>query len=162
MMTDYHIQPNTRRCAVTGRELPPGTRFYSVLLEQNGKLIRQDYSSEAWTGPPSGTFSFWAGKVPARDQAKQVRIDDEMLLDCFQRLGGQNEPDRVNFRYVIALLLMRRKRLKFEQVKTEGGQEILQLRCTRSGARHEVVNPRLTEEEMIAVQDEVFKVLGWE
>src|SRR5437773_3262646 len=32
MMTDYHIQPNTRRCAVTGRELPPGTRFYSVLL----------------------------------------------------------------------------------------------------------------------------------
>jgi hypothetical protein len=57
---------------------------------------------------------------------------------------------------------MRRKRLKFEQVKTENGQESLHLRCTRSGVRYEVVNPRLTEEEMIAVQDEVFKVLGWE
>lgn len=162
MMTDYHIQPNTRRCAVTGRELQPGARFYSVLLEENGKLVRHDYSSEAWTGPPSGTFSFWAGKVPPRDQSKQVRIDDEMLLDCFRRLEGQNEPERVNFRYVIALLLMRRKRLKFEQVKTENGQEILQLRCTRSGAHHQVINPRLNEDEMIAVQDEVFKVLGWE
>jgi hypothetical protein len=161
-MTDYHIQPNTRRCAATGRELPPGARFYSVLLEENGKLVRQDFSAEAWTGPPSATFSVWAGKVPPREQAKQVRIDDEMLLDCFGRLGGQNEPDRVNFRYVIALLLMRRKRLKFEQVKTEGGQELLQLRCTRTGVRHEVVNPRLTEDEMTAVQDEVFKVLGWE
>ncbi len=161
-MTDYQIQPNTRRCVATGRELPPGTKFYSVLLEQDGKLVRQDYSSEAWQGPPSGAFSFWAGRVPARDQARQVRIDDEMLLECLQRLQGETEPGRVNFRYVVALLLMRRKRLKFDQVRTEDGREIMHLRCTRTSTVHEVVNPRLTEEEMAAVQDEVFKVLGWQ
>ncbi len=61
-MTDYQIQPNTRRCVATGRELPPGTKFYSVLLEQDGKLVRQDFSSEAWQGPPPGAFSFWAGR----------------------------------------------------------------------------------------------------
>jgi hypothetical protein len=161
-MTDYQIQPNTRRCAVTGQELPPGAQFFSVLLDQAGKLVRQDYSSAAWTGPPEGAFSFWSGRVPAREQSRQPGINDELLLDCFVRLHGETEPGRVSFRYVIALLLMRRKRLRFERVAVDGEYEVLHLRCARTGAAYEVINPRLTQEEMIAVQDEVFKVLGWE
>jgi hypothetical protein len=161
-MTDYQIQEHTRCCAATGRELRPGERFYTVLLEEAGKFVRKDYSSEAWQGPPEGTFSFWSGRVPARNEDRRPRIDDEMLVDCFGRLEGETEPGRLNFRYVLALLLMRRKRLKFEEVRTEDGQEVLCLRCSRTRASHQVVNPRLTEEEMAAVQDEVFKVLGWQ
>ena len=59
-------------------------------------------------------------------------------------------------------LLIRRKRLKFEEVQAEAGQEILKLRSVRTGNLLEVINPRLSEDEMMAVQDEVFKVLGWE
>jgi hypothetical protein len=161
-MTEYQIQPNTRRCAITGEELRPGEKFYTVLLDQDGKFVRQDYSSAAWTGPPEGAFSFWAGRVPAEEAERRPRINDELLLDCFVRLQGETEPGRVSFRYVIALLLMRRKRLKFDRVQMDGEQEILHLRCARTGAAYEVLNPRLTEDEMVAVQDEVFRVLGWE
>ena len=62
---------------------------------------------------------------------------------------------------MVALLLMRRKRLKFEEAKTEGELEILTLRCVRTGARHQVTNPGMTEDEMTAVQEEVFQLLGW-
>jgi hypothetical protein len=161
-MIDYQIQPNTRRCSQSGRELQPGEKFYSVLLEEGGKFSRLDYGSESWQGPPPGAFSFWSGRVPPLEPNRKPRIDDDLLLDCFNRLEGQTEPGRVSFRYVVALLLMRRRRLKFEEARTENGQEVLCLRCARSGARHDVVNPGLTEEEMTAVQDEVFKVLGWE
>jgi hypothetical protein len=161
-MTDYQIQPNTRRCAATGKELQPGSKFYTVLLDQGGKFVRQDYSGEAWQGPPEGAFSFWAGRVPPPEAGRRPRINDELLLDCFNRLQGETEPGRVSFRYVIALLLMRRKRLKFDRVQADGGREVLHLRCPRTGAAHEVINPRLTEDEMVAVQDEVFRVLGWE
>jgi hypothetical protein len=161
-MTDYPIQPHTRRCALTGRELKPGEKFYTALLEDGDRFLRQDYSSEAWQGPPEGAFSFWSGRVPAETEGRRPPIDDEMLMDCLGRLEGQAEPNRVNFRFVVALLLMRRKRLKFEEAGKQGGQEVLTLRCTRSGTRHQVVHPRLTEEEMTAVQEEVFKVLGWE
>lgn len=160
-MIDYQIQENTRRCAATGRELRPGERFFSVLLDENGRFVRQDYSGEAWQGPPPGAFSFWCGRVPARDDSRKPRIDDELLVDCFQRLEGQAEPAKVNFRYVVALLLMRRKRFKFEEARKQNGQEILCLRCARSRTQYQVVNPGLTEDEMAAVQDEVFKVLGW-
>jgi hypothetical protein len=160
-MTEYQIQPITRCCAVTGQVLPPGARYFSVLLDQNGKLVRQDYSLEAWQGPPAGAFSFWSGRVPTPEQGKQLRMDDEMLQECFHRLQDEVEPGKVNFRYVLALLLMRRKRLRFEQVRRDGGIEFLQLRCSRTGTLHDVIDPHLREEEMAAVQEEVFKVLGW-
>src|SRR5262249_6688194 len=139
-----------------------GDKCYSVLLEQGGKFLRQDYSSEAWQGPPHGSFSFWAGRIPAGEENKRPPIDEESLLDCLQRLEGEGEPARVRFRFVVALLLMRRKRLRFEEARTDGDQEILLLRCVRTRNTYRVLNPRLTEEEMAAVQEEVFKVLGWQ
>ncbi len=161
-MTDYQIQENTRRCAVTGRELRPGERFFTVLLDEGAKFVRKDYSGEAWQGPPPGTFSFWSGRVPTASAARKLRIDDDLLVGCFQRLEGQTEPSRLNFRYVVALLLLRRKRFKFEGTRHESEKEILCLRCTRTKTQYEMVDPRLTEDEMAAVQEEVFKVLGWE
>jgi hypothetical protein len=161
-MIEYQIQPSTRRCCVTGREMQPGERCFSVLLDEGGKLLRRDYSPEAWQGPPAGAFSFWAGHVPLPEARRRLAFDDELLLDCFAQLEGQTEAARINLRYVVALLLMRRRRFQFEEAQPEGDGEVLTLRCTRTGVRHRVVNPGLTEEEMAAVQEDVFRALGWE
>jgi hypothetical protein len=161
-MADYQIQESTRRCAASGRELRPGEKYFSVLFDEGGKFVRKDYACENWLGPPDGAFSFWQGKVPAKDEKRRPPIDDELLLDCLRRLEGEEEPGRVNFRYVVALLLMRRKRLKFEEAKTLEGREVLLLRDTRSRTSYQVVHPKLSEDEMAAVQDEVFQVLGWQ
>jgi hypothetical protein len=161
-MIEYEIQAPTRRCAATGRELQTGDRFYTALLDVDGKLIRQDYCAEAWQGPPEGVFSFWMGRVRPPEESHRLRIDDDILFECFQRLEGQVEPDKVSFRYVVALLLMRRKRLKFEEARKEAGHELLSLRCVKSRNVHQVVNPLLSEEQLAVVQEEVFKVLGWE
>ena len=161
-MIDYQIQTNTRRCAGTGRELQPGERFFSVLLEEGGQLLRRDYSAEAWQGPPAGAFGFWSGRIPPADSKRLPPIDDEMLVECFQRLEGQTDPSRINFRYVVALLLMRRKRFRFEEAKQVADREVLVLRCARTREVHEAINPGLSEEAMAAVQEEVGKVLGWQ
>lgn len=161
-MTEYQIQPHTRRCAVTGRDLQPGERYFTALLEEADHFLRHDYSCEAWQGPPPGTFSFWAGRVPPPEVAARPKFDAEMLMDCFLRLENQTDDSRVNFRYVLGLLLMRQKRLKFEQAITEGDSEKICLRCVHTGTKHQVTNPRLSEEQLSQVQEEVFKVLGWE
>jgi hypothetical protein len=156
---EYQIQASTRRCARTGRELRPGERFFSVLYDRPGGLVREDISAEAWQGPPEDAFSFWQTRVPA-EPAKRLQIDEELLLDCFTRLAAESEPAKVNFRYVVALLLMRRKRLRFEEVAVADGCEFLLLRCPRTRQLHRVLNPQLTDEQMSQVQDEVHKVLG--
>jgi hypothetical protein len=161
-MIEYRIQAHTRRCCLTGRELRPGEKFFTALLEENDQFVRKDYSAEAWQGPPEGCFSFWAGRVPRQGEQQRPQIDDELLLDCFDRLEGQDEPRKVNFRYVVALLLMRRKRFKFTDARLVGGQEILVVANPRDKKKYDVVNPHLSEEEIAVVQEEVFKVLGWE
>lgn len=158
---DYQIQPNSRRCTITGKELQPGERFYSALLDEERHLVRKDFCESAWTGPPNGAVSFWTGHVPTGADKVKPRFDDDLLEDCFQRLEGQTEPGRVNFRYVVALLLMRRRRFRYETSVMEDGVEKLVLRCQRTQTKHEVINPRLSDEEMSQVQDEVFNVLGW-
>jgi hypothetical protein len=157
---EYQIQPNTRRCVVTGRELQPGERYYAALIEEGPQFVRRDYSAEAWQGPPAGAFSFWAGRVPPQEEKARPQFDDDLLEECFQRLEGQTDPGRINFRYVVALLLVRRRRFKLEAGEGEAGTTMT-VKCVRTGERHLVTNPQLSEEEMLQVQDEVFQVLGW-
>jgi hypothetical protein len=159
-MTGYQIQDSTLRCARTGRELQPEEKYYSVLFVRDNAFVREDISLDAWQGPPDDAFSFWRARVPPRGQTRRIVVDDEVLLDCLNRLADELDPPRLNFRYVLALLLMRRKRLKFEDVKTEDGQEYLLLRCSRTRTLHRILNPQLTEPQIAGVQDEVQKILG--
>lgn len=161
-MTDYQIQASARRCAVTGQEFRPGERFYSVLLDEAGKFLRKDFSQSAWQGPPPGAFSFWMSKAAQGATPRRPPIDDEVLLECFQRLEGEQEPGKLAFRYVLALLLLRRKRLRLEDTRKEEEQEVMVVRCTRKGERFQVVDPALSDHELESVQEDVFRVLGWE
>jgi hypothetical protein len=161
-MTDYQIQASTRRCAVTGREIRPGERFYSVLVDEGGTFVRRDYSETSWQGPPEGAFSFWKTRLGENHKPRRPPIDDELLLECFRRLEGESQPNQVAFRFVLALLLVRRKRLRLEETRREGGQEVLLLRCPRKGERFQAVDPGLADDELESVQEEVFRVLGWE
>lgn len=159
---DYQIQAPTMRCALTGRELKPGERIYSVLMVEGNRLIRRDYANEAWSGTPAGSFSFWQSKVPTGHKPKKPSIDDEVLVECLGRLEDDPTPQKMSFRYVLALLLIRRKRLRLEQTVTEARQEIMRLRCPKTGTTYNVVDPRLSDSELEAAQDDVFRVLGWD
>jgi hypothetical protein len=162
-MTQYDLAAPARVCAATSRVLHPGERLVSVLTDEGGTLVRRDYAPDGWSGPPPNAVAHWFGKVPAKDAPRRPAVNEPLLFDCFDHLAGQPEPSKVHFRYVVALLLMRRKKLKFEDVKrTPDGGEVLVVRDTRSGKRVEVPDPRLSEAEIQAVQAEVFQVLGWD
>jgi len=161
-MIPYQIQGPARLCSVTGRELTAGEKIYSALFDEAGQFVRKDYAASAWLGPPESAVAWWSGRIPAIGQTRRPTINDDLLLDCFAHLGEATEQAQRNFRYVVALLLMRRKRFKFEDVIHRGDEELLLLRDVRSGTRHEVLDPRLADDEISGVQDEVFRVLGWE
>src|SRR6516164_7986481 len=97
---EYQIQTNSRRCAASGRDLLPGERYYSILVEEEGALIRKDFSENSWQGAPYGAFGFWCGRVPAAEATRRLRIDDDILMECLQRLSGEPDPRRISFRYV--------------------------------------------------------------
>lgn len=162
-MTDYEIQGPTRVCAASGKELKPGEAYHAVLLEQEGKLVRLDYSADSWPGAPASALAHWSGRVPTAEKPHKPVVNDDILLGCFERLKDSADHDGMNFRYVVALLLMRRRRFRFEDVvRDPEGRDILLVKDARSGTVHQVMDPRLTDDEIAAVQTEVFRVLGWE
>lgn len=161
-MTNYQIHGPARVCAATGRELRAGEKVYSVLTDDGGQFVRTDYSADAWPGPPAGAVAWWMGRIPETGRPGRPTINDDLLIDCFEHLADTADVARQKFRYVLALLLMRRRRFKFEDARKRGDRETLVVRDARSGRTYELDDPQLAEVEMDAVRDEVFRVLGWE
>ena len=151
----------TRRCAATGRELLPGEPFVAALTPAPGGYSRADFAADAWRGPPEGCVAHWPGTVPASHAAKQPTYPEATLADWFAHLSGDPDPAKANVRYVVALLLMRKKRLKFEDSKPGPGGATLLLRDAKTGSRHEVVDPKLSADELAGVEAEIGRVLGW-
>ncbi|VTS02257.1 hypothetical protein [Tuwongella immobilis] len=161
-MSVYSVQAPSRRCSATDRELHEGEKIVSVLLEENGQFVRKDYAENAWKGAPEGAIAFWQSRIPTSKGTKRPTINDDMLMECLDRLADHVDPGQVRFRYVAALLLMRRRRLKFDEVTHLAGQDRMRLTCSKSGRKFDVIDPHLNESELESVQSEVFRILGWD
>jgi len=156
---EYDIQRCSRRCAATGRELAPGEPYYSVLVEQGGTLQRVDYSVEAWTGPPETAIGCWRGCLPASDRDRPQPPPNERLLQIFEEL--QDEPRRADFRYLLALLLVRRRLLRLEEQRRDTeGREILVLYCPRRDATYHVPTVSLEPSRAEVLQAELGRLLA--
>jgi hypothetical protein len=105
-------------------------------------------------------IAWWSGRIPPAGQKRRLTLNEGVLFDCFEHLPENGDPARRNFRYILALLLMRKKRLKFEDLRKTPEGETLILKDAKSKNRYEVSDPHLSESEMEAVQEEVFRVVG--
>lgn len=112
MHLDFEIQRSTRRCASTERALKPGEWCYSVLEVRGADIIRKDFAASAWIGPPADAFGWWKARVPEPHIKKIKLAPNEVLLELFDQLAEQ--PQREDMRYVLALLLVRRRVLRLD------------------------------------------------
>ena len=146
-------------CAITGRKLEEGEEFYSVLFEDGESFRRVDYSVPAWTGPPEGAFCHFKTRVPVKQKRKRLLVDDDILVAFFHRLAAETEPVRVQFRFVLALILMRKRKLKYVRTVNEEGVEIWVMNPGKDQADHRVVNPQLTDGQIDGVSRELTAIL---
>ena len=109
-MFDFEIQRCTRVCCETGEPLLPGETFYSVLQWEENEIVRKDFRAASWSGPPEDAIGWWQGVMPTPQARGPDWAPDDVLLQYFDELGGQ--PDQETLRYVLALLLVRRRILR--------------------------------------------------
>lgn len=160
-VTDWDIDKLTLVCASSGRQLDEDEEIYSAIYDEDNRFVRRDYAVECW--PPKDmdmAFSFWKTRVPKKDAPARRFVDDEVIVDFFHRLEGHGEPVKRNFRYVLALLLMRKKVLKFKTVRRSDDTEVLVLHDKKLDCDYEVVDPHLSEEQIQQVTEEIGQVLN--
>jgi hypothetical protein len=82
-----------------------------------------------------------------------------VLLDYFEQL--ENQPTEWDKRYILALLLLRRRVLRLEDsVRNEQGEEVLLLQCPRRETTYRVVAVLPGPERVSAIQEELMGLLS--
>lgn len=161
-MEQWEVKKSEGRCTGTGRQLEPGEEYYAALIDKSSFFERCDYSLDYWLEKKPEVFSYWKTRIPLPNQKKNIFVDDAVLINLFERLADQQEQLKINFRFVLALILMRKKLLKYEDSRQEEQKEIWKMRFVRETQIHEVINPNLNEEQIQQVSQELSTILQGE
>ena len=134
---DYEVQRSARRCSVSGREFAPGEIYYSVLMAEGAELRRYDYAGDAWQGPPPEAVGWWKSQIPDRTAARKRWAPNDVMLHFWDELAEQ--ADKQDMRYVLPLLLVRRRVFRLEEEKFDAqGRELLVVYCPRRETTYQV------------------------
>jgi len=113
------------KCAVCGRSIEGGERLFAAVRETPTGLERLDIAPEHWEAfDKSHLLGFWQTVMPAAEQKKKVFVDDEVLCTLFERLADATETAKLNFRFVLALVLMRKRLIIYEETRKEEGHDV--------------------------------------
>ena len=158
-MADWNVAKTAGVCSVSGRQLEESEEFYCALFDTPEGFERRDFAAEHWTGPPEEAYCFWKSKIPPKEKKKQTFVDDEVLVQFFQRLSDEKDSVKENFRFVLALILMRKRILKYEATIRDGADEVWRMRLVKEQSAHEVRNPRLDDGQITEVSAQLGQIL---
>jgi hypothetical protein len=159
-MAEWEIHKPLGQCSGSGQAIDFGNEYVGALVETEEGLARRDYHLDFWDREKPTVFCYWRTKLPHPEQKKKVFVDDGMLMAFFDRLAGEEAPDRLNFRFVLALILMRKRRLKYDGTTVQGDREVWRLKVTGEQRMVEVTNPHLGEEEIEQLSAQIGEVLN--
>ena len=129
-----------------------------MLVRDGEGYRREDLSEEAWESRNDNVqpFSFWRSKYepPAPPAPEPLPRDDaEGLL---RRLVSENDPVYANVRYILALMLERKRVLRPMESEDD---DVLVYEHVGTGETIVLVNPHLGFDQIPAVQREVSMLL---
>src|SRR5277367_3727926 len=159
---EWNIQRRALNRAVSGRPFAKGERVYSALYWREGQYARVDLNAESWSARNDNIepLSAWQTDFvpPAPPAPEALKKDDaESLL---RRLIAENAPGTRNARYILALMLERKKVLRQIERQKQEGVSILVYEHIPSGEVWLIEDPGLKLGELSAVQDEVAHLLA--
>lgn len=164
----FELGRRSEHCGLTGSLLRPGDHVVTALFEKDGEegLERRDYLADAWTqGPrPRGVFAFWRGTVPDPSAKPRALIDSESVMSIFESLADDDDPRRQLFRYLLALVLVRKRMLSIVDSRPgENGRGSVMLVRPRGAAPEaahiEVIDPGVDEASVAEATEQLEAVL---
>lgn len=158
---EWYVNKGSKVCVLCERTFAEEEVYLSALYDEKNAFTRKDFCVECWDKKGNGNiFSYWKTKVPKKPQTVQRYANIDVFYDLFNKLENENDASRVNFRYVLSLYLMRKKILKLKTSHKSNGNDYLVLHNVKEGKDTEVLKPQLSKEEVLAVTDEIGKLVN--
>lgn len=164
IIQDWKIRSRAHRCIDTDRPFEDGERVCTGIFadpESDGYL-RKDYCLEAWGRLKDSLepYSFWQAtyRIP-EEEADVEDLGKESPETMLRRLIDEDEPHTENARYILALMLERKKTLIPVDTKEMESRRMLFYEHKENGDVFVVADPQLRLDEVAQIQEEVALLL---
>lgn len=160
MASEWNMPRRGEACVGCRRGFEVGEAIQALLYATEAGYERRDYCLECRPPETPAPLGVWRTRRPEPVVSKVQRFDREAVYSFFERLEGAREPDQVQFRFVLALLLWRKKVLKLERTTQADGHEVWEFVATRSGTAYQVARPELDEAQLERLSTQLERLLA--
>jgi hypothetical protein len=162
MLSDWEIKTRAHRCSRTDEPFADGAPIYTLLFRDKTRFIREDISEDAWRQLKHAIkpFSFWKSHYHARPAKPPETVPRESAESLLRRLLDEDNAGSANARYVLAIMLERKRILRQVDVRESGDERILVYEHAKTGEVFLILDPRLSLADIEPVQQEVYRLLN--
>jgi hypothetical protein len=162
---DWKISRRNNKCSQSDVKFADGETFYTCIFDdpESEGFLRKDFSEAAWKelGDTLDPFSFWRStcKYPPVEE-ESTAMGNESAEAMLRRMVEEDDAATENARYILALMLERKKNLHPVGVKETESSRLLLYEHRATGDVIIIRDPQLKLAEVEQVQEEVSRLLG--
>ena len=163
---EFNISKASGTCSACHKLMRPGDEVVATVKEVNEEFVREDFCADCWKPQPDqeeALAGVWRTKAPQPQEKKRLLVDDAILANLFERLGGTDQPAKINFRYVLALVLWRKKLLVYDRMERRpDGGEVWKMHFKGSDQVQEVIDPKMDDLKIAEVSGQLSQIMEGE
>ena len=161
-MSDWRIRRREERCERCERAFLEGESIFSLLFVEDGRLRREDACPACFEGRTGGgELVFWRTRH-RQGRTRALTVDFEAIEELFLALASREEERLLELRYLLALLLLRKKRLKLTGMRRNEGKSAMVLARPRREEELLVAVFELAPERIEALREELGRIFDGE
>ena len=157
----WNIQRRASRCSVTKVPFVEGETFHTLLFREKQGLRREDLSEAAWKQRLTELvpFCYWQSKFESPAEAAPETLPREGVESLLRRLCLEDDAYTLNVRYILVLMLERKRILKPVEEKPSDEGRLLIYEHAKTGEAFIVTDPMLRLDQIEAIQQQVYDLL---
>ncbi|MEZ5979861.1 MAG: hypothetical protein R3F34_16845 [Planctomycetota bacterium] len=153
-MADWKFSKRHPACVTCQREFSEGERHFSRIELGDEGIRREDVCSACWPKDPDPEWVWWRSRHEVARRTG-LAVDWEVLERVFHMLGERDAERLAQLRYLLSLMLVRKRRLLLVRAVRRGDGEALVLRRPRRQEEIEVATFDLEPERMDELRSEL-------
>ncbi|MBL8880802.1 MAG: hypothetical protein JNG88_16935 [Phycisphaerales bacterium] len=160
MSQEWNLPRHATVCGTCGHEFEIGASFRVFLSLIDGAFRRDDVCDACAEPGHGGVVGWWRTRRKAPPEKRTHAFDREAIYAFFSRLDDEAQIDKRQFRFVLALLLWRKKVLKLVEATNAEAGEIWKYVAIHDGKSYAVVRPEMDEQQMESLSEQLESLLA--
>lgn len=160
MSTDWSMPRRAEVCAACQHPFEVGESHLAAIYDCPTGYERTDVCLDCPADASRTPLATWRSRRPAPSHPRSQPFDRQAIFGFFERLESSTSPQQIQFRFLLGLLLWRKKVLRLDTSSTNGAQESWEYVLVGQDRRFTVIRPDLDEAQLEDLSAQLESVLA--